>query len=100
MNMTKVATDNVINYIDMTRSDIMRKFRTSEGDTGSSPVQIALLSFDIFFLSEHLRLHSHDYHSKRGLLQKLSSRRKLIKYFRSQDPDQCAVLLRALGLRK
>jgi len=64
---------------------IINKYKTHENDTGSSQVQIALLSEEIKQLSEHLAMHKHDHSSRRGLLRKVNERRKLLKYLQKED---------------
>lgn len=84
----------------MTKLDIIKKFRISQDDTGSAPVQIALLTHEIAFLTEHFKVHKKDNHSKRGFLQKLETRRKLLKYLKRTSPNQYSNLIKSLGLRK
>lgn len=84
----------------MNKLDIVKKFRISEKDTGSTPVQIAVLTHEIAHLSEHFKAHKKDNHSKRGFLKKLEKRRKLLKYWKRTNPQQYSNLIEVLGLRK
>jgi len=68
-----------------TKEKLIKKFRTHETDTGSPQVQIAILSEEIKELTEHLKRHKHDFSSRRGLLKKVSERRKLLKYLQKED---------------
>jgi small subunit ribosomal protein S15 len=68
-----------------TKEKIIKKFRVHESDTGSPQVQIAILTEEIKFLSEHLKKHKHDHSSRRGLLRKVSERRRLLKYLQKEN---------------
>lgn len=81
------------------RADIMAKFQRSANDTGSSEVQIALLSAEIEQLTGHFQTHKKDNHSRRGLLKKVSKRRKLLDYLKRIDTTLYAQLIKQLGLR-
>ena len=82
------------------KSEVIAQFKTHEKDTGSSDVQIALLTARINHLTEHLRTHRKDFHSRRGLLQMASRRRKLLDYVKSEDLAKYNELLQKLSLRK
>jgi small subunit ribosomal protein S15 len=82
------------------KENIITNFRTHEKDTGSCEVQIALLSARITHLTEHLRDHRKDFHSRRGLLQMTSKRRKLLNYLKKHSLDKYNELLVKLNLRK
>lgn len=82
------------------KADIVKAYATKEGDTGSPEVQVALLTADIKSLTEHFKLHKHDYHSKRGLLIKVSQRKKLLAYLKSKDLTRYRELIKRLGLRR
>lgn len=82
------------------KAEIVKKFQRSEGDTGSSEVQIALLTARIADLTEHFKVHTKDHHSRRGLLKLVSQRRRLLDYIKSQDNDKYLSLIKELGLRK
>jgi small subunit ribosomal protein S15 len=82
------------------KSEVIAQYKTHEKDTGSSDVQIALLTARINHLTEHLRTHRKDFHSRRGLLQMASRRRKLLDYVKSEDLTKYNDLLQKLSLRK
>jgi small subunit ribosomal protein S15 len=82
------------------KSDVIQRFAKHEGDTGSPEVQIALLTARINELTEHLREHKKDHHSRRGLLMMVGQRRRLLDYLRRQDIDRYRGLVSDLGLRK
>ena len=78
----------------------VESYRTHETDTGSSEVQVALLTERINGLSGHFQLHSRDHHSRRGLLKLVSQRRRLLDYLRRTNPDRYQALIERLGLRR
>ncbi len=82
------------------KTDIIKKFARSEGDTGSAEVQIAILTEEIKQLTEHLKEHSHDFHSRRGLLKKVGQRRSLLNYLLREDVTRYRKIVKDLGLRK
>ena len=82
------------------KAQIVAEFATHEGDTGSSQVQIALLSTRITEMTEHLKVHKHDHHSRLGLLKMVGRRRRLLKYLRESDPVAYDALIKRLGLRR
>ena len=82
------------------RTTIISKFRTHEGDSGSAEVQIALLTADIQNLTEHLKVHKKDFHSRRGLLQKVNRRNKLLRYLNRTAHDRYVKITAELGLRR
>ncbi len=84
----------------MEKNEIIAKFATSEGDTGSPEVQIALLTFRINHLNEHLKVHKQDNHSRRGLLKMVGKRRGLLDYLKAKDIARYRAIVEALGLRK
>lgn len=81
------------------KEKIIKKFRIHPTDTGSSNIQIAILSEEIKLLTEHLKIHKKDYSSRRGLLMKVNERRKLLKYLFKSDPDSYFVLIKKLKLK-
>lgn len=81
------------------KEKIIKKFRTHETDTGSSQVQIAILTEEIKELTEHLKKHKHDFSSRRGLLKKVGERRKLLKYLRKESFEQFKDLAEKLKLK-
>jgi small subunit ribosomal protein S15 len=83
-----------------TTKSIISEYGTSEGDTGSPEVQIALLSKRISDLTEHLKTHKHDHHSRRGLLLLVGRRRRLLKYLQAKDITRYRSLIERLGLRR
>lgn len=82
-----------------TKEKIIKKYRVHEKDTGSSQVQIAILSEEIKELTEHLKNHKHDFSSRRGLLKKVSERRKLLKYLRKESAEEFKELAIKLKLK-
>jgi small subunit ribosomal protein S15 len=78
---------------------IIKKFQTHAGDTGSSEVQIAILTAEIDELAEHLKLHPKDHSSRRGLLRKVSSRRSLMRYIKREDPVAYEGLIKKLKIK-
>lgn len=83
-----------------TTKAIIAEYATSEGDTGSPEVQIALLTKRISDLTEHLKVHKHDHHSRRGLLLLVGRRRRLLKYLQAKDIARYRSLIERLGLRR
>lgn len=79
---------------------IIDEFAQSEGDTGSPEVQVALLTKRISHLTEHLKVHKHDHHSRRGLLMLVGQRRRLLNYLRRRDIERYRSLIARLELRK
>lgn len=84
----------------MEKQDIIAKYQTHEGDTGSPEVQIALLTERIAHLTEHLKIHKKDNHSRRGLLMMVGRRRSLLKYLEGIDIERYRAIVEKLGLRK
>ena len=82
------------------KEEIVKKYARDEKDTGSVEVQVALLTEEIKELTEHLKVHIHDYHSKRGLLMKVGKRRNLLSYLKRTDVVRYRELIKSLGLRK
>jgi small subunit ribosomal protein S15 len=82
------------------KQDIVQKFGKSETDTGSTEVQVALLTARINHLTEHLREHKKDHHSRRGLLMLVGQRRRLLKYLQKTNLDGYRALIKELGLRR
>ena len=82
------------------KQKIIEDYATHEGDTGSPEVQIALLTYEINNLTQHLKEHIHDFHSNRGLLKKIGRRRDLLKYLKNKDLDRYTALVDKLGLRR
>ncbi|MFR0554293.1 30S ribosomal protein S15 [Loigolactobacillus coryniformis subsp. coryniformis] len=82
------------------KNEIITKFARHEGDTGSTEVQIAVLTEEINTLNEHIRVHKKDYHSYRGLMKKIGHRRNLLAYLRKSDIQRYRELIQSLGLRR
>ena len=82
------------------KREIVGKFGKSESDTGSTEVQIALLTERINHLTQHLREHKKDHHSRRGLLMLVGQRRRLLKYLQKRNLDRYRELIKELGLRR
>ena len=82
------------------KKEILAEYATSEGDTGSPEVQIALMTRRINDLNEHLKVHQHDHHSRRGLLLLVGRRRRLLTYLRNTDINRYRALIERLGLRR
>ncbi|MDQ2784403.1 MAG: 30S ribosomal protein S15 [Chloroflexota bacterium] len=82
------------------KTEIIVDYATKEGDTGSPEVQIALLTERINQLIEHLKLHDHDHHSRRGLLKLVGRRRRLLAYLNSKDSERYRAVIARLGLRR
>ncbi len=82
------------------KSQIIKDFAKNEKDTGSTEVQIAILTEEINNLTEHLKEHSHDYHSRRGLLKKVGQRKSLLNYLAKNDINGYREVIKKLGLRK
>lgn len=83
-----------------TKKQIISEFGTGENDTGSPEVQVALLTKRISELTEHLKTHKHDHHSRRGLLLLVGRRRRLLKYLQAKDIQRYRTLIERLGLRR
>lgn len=82
------------------KTEIMTEFATHEGDTGSPEVQIAILSYRINYLTEHLKTNKHDHHSRRGLLKMVGRRRAMLNYLMKNDIDRYRNIITQLGLRR
>lgn len=82
------------------KTEIIEKYAQKEGDTGSPEVQIALLTYRINHLNEHLKINKKDSHSRRGLLKMVGKRRGLLNYLRDRDIERYRKLIESLNLRK
>ncbi|MBQ2640205.1 MAG: 30S ribosomal protein S15 [Bacilli bacterium] len=82
------------------KAKIIKDFAKSKNDTGSAEVQIAILTKEINDLTEHLKVHIHDFHSRRGLLKKVGQRKNLLKYLAKKDIQSYREVIKKLGLRK
>ena len=83
-----------------TKKKIIAEYGLSEGDTGSPEVQVALLSHRIAHLTEHLKQHKHDHHTRRGLLLLVGRRRRLLNYMQKEDISRYRSIVERLGLRR
>ena len=87
--------------IDQTKkAAIIAEYQTKEGDTGSPEVQVAILTYRINDLNDHLKTHKKDHHSRRGLLKMVGQRRNLLNYLKAKDIERYRSLIARLGLRK
>jgi small subunit ribosomal protein S15 len=82
------------------KAEIVNKFQQKQGDTGSPEVQVALMTARIEDLSAHFKTHSHDHHSRQGLIRLINRRRKLLDYLKNKDVQRYRDLIGSLGLRK
>lgn len=82
------------------KKEIMKQYARHDGDTGSSEVQIAVLTADINELNMHMKEHKKDFHSQRGLMKKIGHRRNLLAYLRKTDIQRYRELIKSLGLRR
>ena len=82
------------------KTNIIENYKTHDTDTGSPEVQVAILSDRITYLTEHFKVHAKDHHSRRGLLQLVGQRRRLLDYLKSKDAQRYSELIRRLGIRK
>jgi small subunit ribosomal protein S15 len=81
------------------KEEIIQKYQREDGDTGSPEVQIALLTARIVQLTDHLKKHKHDFHSRRGLLKMVGTRRRLLRYLQNNDIERYRDLIACLGIR-
>ena len=82
------------------KSDIISEYKTHDKDTGSSEVQIALLTERISHLTEHFKVHKKDFHSRRGLLKLVGKRRRLLDYLKRKDLEKYRSVIKSLGIRR
>ena len=82
------------------KEELVKKYARSKNDTGSAEVQIAILTEEIKNLTEHLKEHKHDHHSRRGLLRKVGQRRSMLNYLAKKDVTRYREIVSKLGLRK
>ena len=82
------------------KQEIIKKYARDAKDTGSTEVQVAILTEEINNITEHLKEHKHDYHSKRGLLKKVGKRKNLLNYLKNNDVNKYRETIEKLGLRK
>lgn len=82
------------------RAELVKKYGRKENDSGSTEVQVAILTEEIVELNEHLKVHTKDHHSRRGLLMKVGHRRNLLNYLQKSDDQRYKALIESLGLRR
>jgi small subunit ribosomal protein S15 len=82
------------------KQKLIEKFKLHDSDTGSPEVQVGLLTHRITYLTEHLKVHKKDHHSRRGLLMLVGKRRRLLNYVKSKDVNRYRTIIEALGLRR
>lgn len=82
------------------KQETIAKYRVHGKDTGSPEVQVAVLSQQIFLLTEHIKIHKKDHHSRRGLLSMVARRKRLLKYLKSRSPERYQTLIQSLGIRR
>ena len=87
-------------FIMKEKKDIIKEYQTKEGDTGSPEVQIAILTDRIIHLTEHLKVHKKDFHTRRGLLMLVGQRRRFLNYLEKKDFERYRSIITRLGLRK
>ncbi|GGI84098.1 30S ribosomal protein S15 [Legionella impletisoli] len=81
------------------KTDIINEFKRADQDTGSSEVQVSIMTSRINYLTEHFKTHKKDFHSRRGLQALVNKRRKLLKYLKRNDAERYSTLIKKLGLR-
>jgi small subunit ribosomal protein S15 len=82
------------------KSELVKEYATKEGDTGSPEVQVAILSERISNLTEHMKIHKQDFHSRRGLLMMVGQRRRLLDYVKRKNEERYTTLIGRLGIRR
>ncbi len=87
-------------FVSGQKNDIIEKYRLHESDTGSPEVQIALISERITYLTDHFKVHKHDFHSRRGLLKLVGQRRRLLDYLKTKEFKRYKDVIGSLGLRR
>ena len=98
--LAKAAISTAVDFVKASKEEIIKHFAQSEGDTGSPEVQIALLTHRISLLQDHLQGHKKDNHSRRGLLQMVGKRRRLLQYLKNQNTERYESMLKAIELAK
>ena len=87
-------------YTSESKKEVIGKLKTHETDTGSPEVQVGLLTHRIYYLTEHLKTHKKDHHSRRGLLMLVGRRRRLLNYVKKKDVQRYRTLIEALNIRR
>jgi small subunit ribosomal protein S15 len=98
--MVATRKDREVSLTKAEKTDIIQQYNVHPGDTGSPEVQIALLTTRISQLTEHLKVHKHDDHSRRGLYKLVGARRRHLAYLKNKDADRYRKIVERLGLRK
>ena len=96
---TKKKSTAALNLLKMSKAQIIKEFSLREGDTGSPEVQVALITVRILQLSDHLKGHKKDHHSRRGLLQMVGKRRRLLEYLKRKDDKRYKELKERVGMK-
>jgi small subunit ribosomal protein S15 len=92
--------DETLAYTAETKKELIEKYKQHDSDTGSPEVQIGLLTHRISYLTEHLKVHKKDHHSRRGLLMLVGKRRRLLNYVKGNDVQRYRTIIETLGLRR
>jgi small subunit ribosomal protein S15 len=92
--------DETLAYTAETKKELIEKYKQHDSDTGSPEVQIGLLTHRISYLTEHLKVHKKDHHSRRGLLMLVGKRRRLLNYVKGNDVQRYRSIIETLGLRR
>lgn len=87
-------------YTKEIKDQIINEYKTCENDTGSPEVQVALLTYRINYLTEHLKFHKKDHHSRRGLFKMIGKRRNLLNYLKNKDIERYRDLIKRLNIRR
>ena len=82
------------------KTEVIDSYKTHESDTGSPEVQVAILTERIIYLTDHLKIHKKDHHSRRGLLKLVGQRRRLLDYLKDKDVNRYRTLIQRLGIRR
>lgn len=96
----KIVSSDKVDFLKAHKDELIKVFAQNEGDTGSPEVQIAVLTQRILLLQQHLLSHKKDNHSRRGLLQMVGKRRRLLEYLKRTDADRAQKMLKAIDLGK
>ena len=100
LNNTKTGGEKKVVFTAEDKKALIEKFKTHDSDTGSPEVQIGLLTHRISYLTEHLKIHKKDHHSRRGLLMMVGRRRRLLNYVKNNDVTRYRTIIETLGLRR
>jgi small subunit ribosomal protein S15 len=100
VNLSITGGENKVVLSVENKKDLIGRFKLHESDTGSPEVQVALLTHRIEYLTEHLKVHKKDHHSRRGLLMLVGRRRRLLNYMKSKNAQRYRNIIETLGLRR